>query len=244
MAEFTQRITVAGLLALAFAVGGAEPAEAQAGLLGPGAAFIGGGISGIATDELDNRLVARGYPTFGGTATVLGIGAYRMLSSGVMLGFEGNGLIIGEEDHAGGEVGLGGGYATLGVGFAFQLLPRARVYPRVGLGAGGMGMWIESAEDSAAFDEVLANPTPAPDAREQVLSRDGVVIDAGGGVEFTPIRWGSGLLIGLRFGYLFAPFDSSWDLIRGISSSDVTGGPDATISGPYIRVVVGGAWRR
>ena len=244
MTKFAQGITTAGLLALAFGIAGAEPVKAQAGLLGPGAAFIGGGISGIATDELDGRLAARGYPTFGGTATVLGIGAYRMLASGLMLGFEGNGLIIGEEDHANGEVGLGAGYATLGVGYALQLSPRARVYPRLGFGVGGMGLWIESAEDSVAFDEVLANPTLAPDLREQVLSRDGVVFDAGGGIEFTPTRRGSGLLIGLRFGYLFAPFDSDWDHIRGISSRDVTGGPDATISGPYVRVVVGGAWRR
>lgn len=40
---------------------------------------------------------------------------------------------------------------------------------------------------------------------------------------------GSGVLIGLRFGYLFAPFDSSWDF----HERTATGGPDVSISGAY-----------
>jgi hypothetical protein len=241
---FARRITIAGLFAVPFVIGTAQRAHAQAALLGPGAAYIGGGISGIATSDLDDRLEAGGYPTFGKSATTLGIGAYRLLSNRVMLGFEGTGLIIGEEGYPGGEVGIGGGYATLGLGYAIQLSPRARVFPRIGFGAGGMGVWFDSEEDTVAFDDVLANPAPAPDTEEPVLSIDGIVIDAGGGVEFTPMRRGSGLLIGLRFGYLFAPFDTNWDFIRGRNSSDVTGGPEASISGLYLRVVVGGAWRR
>jgi hypothetical protein len=36
-------------------------------------------------------------------------------------------------------------------------------------------------------------------------------------------------------------FDSSWDLVYHGKASD---GPDATISGFYLRIVIGGAWRR
>ncbi|HYR08581.1 MAG TPA: hypothetical protein VEQ60_12455, partial [Longimicrobium sp.] len=103
------RITTAGLLALAFGVGGVESAEAQADFLGPGAGFVTAGAAGIATGELDDWLAARGYAAFGGGAVTAGLGAYRVLSSGVMLGGEFNGLIIGEEAHEGREVGLGGG---------------------------------------------------------------------------------------------------------------------------------------
>ena len=240
----TRRITLAALFAMVFGTVSEQRVHAQAALLGPGAAYIGGGISGIATSDLDGRLAASGYPTFGQSATVLGIGAYRLFSSGVMFGFEGNGLIIGEEDHAGGEVGIGGGYATLGIGYAFDLPHRTRVYPRIGVGAGGIGLWFDSEEDTVEFDDVLANPAPAPHVEEPGLSIDGFVLDAGGGIEFTPLRRGSGLLIGLRAGYLFAPFDSHWNVIRFNNSSDVTGGPDASISGFYLRVIVGGAWRR
>lgn len=240
MAGFARRIAGAGLVALALGAA-AGSAGGQAALLGPGAAYVGGGISGIATGELDDRLAARGYPTFGRTAVALGLGGYRLLSSGVMLGGEFNGLVIGEEAHEGREVGLGGGYATLGVGYAVQLSPRTRVYPRLGLGAGGLALWIESEADTVGFDEVLADPRPLP-GRQPVLSRDGVVLDLGAGAEFLPGGRGRGPLIGLRAGYLVAGFGSgsNWQLYEHTAS----GGPSATIAGPYLRVVVGGAWRR
>ena len=231
-----RRITLLGALIL---IVFANDAYAQAALLGPGAAYIGGGVSQLQTTNLDDRLSANGYPTFGRDAVALGLGAYRILSSKVMLGFEGTGLIIGEEPHQGGEVGLGGGYATLGLGYMTQLSPRVRAYPRIGIGAGGFGLWIENADDSIPFDDVLANPRPVEND-ETILSRDGFVTDIGAGIEFLPRRR-RGPMIGLRFGYLVAPFSSAWDLFE---EGMTTGGPDASISGPYIRVVIGGAWRR
>lgn len=241
MAGISRRFTVVGLLVLALSTAWAEPAAAQAALLGPGAGFVSAGASSISTGELDARLTAHGYPSFGRTTFAVSIGAYRILPSSVMLGAEWHGLVMGEEAHEGGEVGLGGGYGTLGVGYSVQLSTRARVYPRVGIGAGGLGMWIEKEPDTVGFDEVLADPSPAPDLRETVLSRDGLVVDLGGGVELLPSGRGGGLLIGLRLGYLAAPFDAPWDHLHERKAS---GGPDATISGPYFRVVIGGAWRR
>jgi hypothetical protein len=230
-----------GRIALALGLGGAGSAEGQQALLGPGAAYVAAGVSGIATGELDDRLAARGYPTFGRTATALGLGAYRILGSGVMLGGELQGLIMGEEAHQGRVAGLGGGYATLGIGYAVELSPRARVYPRLGLGAGGLALWIESEADTVGFDEVLADPRPVP-GRQPVLSRDGLVVDLGAGAELLPGGQGRGPLIGLRLGYLVTRFGSgsTWQLNERTAS----GGPAATIAGPYIRVVVGGAWRR
>lgn len=241
MARMARRIAGAGLAALALGWGGVDAARGQAALLGPGAAYVGGGVSGIATEELDDRLAARGYPTFGGTAGAVTLGAYRVLRSGVMLGGEFNGLVIGEEEHLGRDVGLGGGYATLGIGYAVELSPRARVYPRLGLGPGGLALWIESRADTVGFDEVLANPGPLP-GRQPVLSRDGLVLDLGAGAEFLPGRRGRGPLIGLRAGWLLTAFgsESDWQLYE-FTAAD---GPAASIAGPYVRVVVGGAWRR
>lgn len=237
MSGIARRVARAAVLVLAFSAAGAASAEAQADFLGPGAGFVSAGASGIATGELDDWLAERGYPTFGGTAVALGLGAYRVLSSGVMLGGEFNGLIIGEETHEGREVGLGGGSLTLGAGYMVNLSPRARVYPRVGLGVGGMGLWVDRA-DTLDFEEVLEGETPVDD-RETVLSRDGVVLDVGAGAEFLP-RGRRGPVIGLRAGYLAASFDSDWDAYE----HTVTGGPDASISGPYVRMTVGWAWRR
>src|SRR5688500_8759055 len=240
MSGSAKGIRLAGWFVVVSWISGQQGVEAQASLLGPGAAFFGAGISGMETGELDDRLAASGYPTFGRTALTIGIGAYRILSNRVMLGGEFNGLIIGEEPHDGGEVGLGGGYATLGIGYSFALSQRARFYPRLGLGVGGFGMWFDNEADSVHFDDVLTDPEPSANLRETVMSRDGLVMDAGAGVEILRGRRSNGPLVGLRFGYLFAPFDSSWDSYE----RKVTGGPDATISGPYVRVIIGGAWRR
>jgi hypothetical protein len=217
-----------------------DPVAAQASLLGPGAAFISGGVSQLATQELDDRLASEGYPTFGSTTTTIGIGAYRTLRSGLMLGAEFNGLIMGEEDVGGREIGFGGGYATLGAGYQLNISRRIRAYPRIGIGGGGFGLWFDNDPDSVAFNDVLTDPQPVPATREIVMNRNGGVIDLGAGIEFLRTRRGSGALVGLRFGYLVAPFNSSWNQY----SRTVTGGPDASISGLYIRGVLGGAWRR
>ncbi len=241
MARIARRVTRAGLVALGLAAGGAGPAAAQGGLRLPDAGFISAGVSRIDTGELDDRLAARGYPTFGSTARAVGIGGYWSLPGGVMLGGEWQGLVIGDEPHEGRTVGLSGGYATVGVGYAVDLSPRVRVYPRLGLGAGGLALWFESEADTVGFDEVLADPRPLP-GRQPVLSHDGVVVDLGAGAEFRPGGSGRGPLIGVRLGYLAALFgsDSDWQQYEYTAS----GGPSGTIAGPYVRAVVGVGRRR
>lgn len=238
MARTARKVGVAWLLALGMGAGGAERADAQAALLGPGAGFFAAGVSNIATGELDDRLAARGYPTFGSTAVGVSLGVYRVLSGGVMLGAEWHGLIIGDEPHDGGHVGVGGGYGTLGVGYAFQPSRRLRVYPRLGLGGGGMGLWFDT-DDDVGFDDVLEDPQPVA-GRDPVLGRAGPVVDLGGGAELLPQGGDSGLLIGVRFGYLATPGASTWLLY----DDEATGGPDASIAGPYVRFMVGVAWTR
>jgi hypothetical protein len=155
-----------------------------------------------------------------------------------MLGLEANGLVMGERPHEGGEVSLGGGYATLGVGYVVNLSPQARVYPRVGIGVGGLGLSIDT-EDPVDFDDVLANPRPVA-GRQPSLSRSGMVFDIGAGLELLRASGDFGPIVGLRLGYLAAPFHSSWRRYE----REAIGGPDASIAGPYVRVILGGAWRR
>jgi len=237
----TLRAPLGALILLTLGVVGTEPARAQRGLLlGPGAEFVGAGVSRLATGELDGRLAAQGYPTFGRTPLALSLGGHRILSSRLMLGAEWHGIIHGNEEHEGREVGLGGGYGTLALGYAVELSPRARVYPRLGLGGGGMGVWIETPRDAVGFDEVLGDPDSHQDHvvgpdRQTTLSTGGMVVDLGAGGELLSRRGGRGPMIGLRLGYLAMPFRPSWRQFE----RPVSGGPRATLAGPYVRVVIG-----
>ena len=247
MAGIVRRVAGTGLVALALGVGGAGEAGAQDFRL-PDTGFLGMGVAGVGTSELDDRLAESGYPTFGSTAAAPSLSVSWTLSSGVMLGGEWAGFVFGEEQHAGGEVGLGGGYGTVGIGYAVDLSSRARVYPRIGIGGGGMGLWIEDEPvEQVGFDEVLADPIGQPTSSEEgtILSRGDLVVDLGAGFEFLPGGRGRGPLIGLRFGYLAAPTGSDWKLEGDYTDGDpVSGGPSATIAGPYVRVVVGVGRRR
>lgn len=236
-----------GVLALTLGPGASDAAAQQRASGGAVIGYVAAGVSAIGTGELDDRLAALGYPAIGRTATGIAIGAYLLLESGVMLGGEWNGLITDAQTHEGRDVGLGGGYGTLGVGYAVDLSPRVRVYPRLGVGGGGMGLWVERDGEAVGFDDALADPElhapphgPGDPGSELVLNRDGAVLDLGGGAELLPGGWGRGLLIGLRLGYLVAPFSGEWRL----DERRVTGGPAATIGGPYVRVTIGGgpAW--
>jgi len=234
------RMTRAVVLALTFGAGTVRPVAAKGQeLLGAGAAYLGVGASAIGTAELDDRLAARGYPAFGSSAVALNLGAHIILPGGLTAGAEWHGLIIGDAAHQGRAVGIGGGYGTLGLGYVVELSPRVRVYPRLGLGGGGMGLWMQS-DSVVGFDDVLANPQPVERPRQPVLSMVSPVVDLGVGAEVLPGGWARGLMVGLRLGYLAAPSDTNWELF----DHTVSDGPPANIAGPYIRALIGIGWKR
>lgn len=230
----------APLLAVALSVGATAPAMAQEwGFLDAGAAFLGVGISRIGTADLDEHLAERGHPTFGRTGRAFNVGAHMILPGGVTLGAEWHGFDVAAEEHEGHDVGLGGGYGTIGFGYVVELSPRVRIYPRLGLGGGGMGLWMES-DSAVGFDEVLEDPQPSVPVRQPVLSTGSAVVDFGVGAELLPGGWGRGLMVGVRLGYVAAPFTSDWQLFDHAAN----GGPAASLGGPYIRAVFGVARRR
>lgn len=228
-------------VAVAVIICGAEPVETQ---WFQGAGYIGAGCAGTATGELDDVLSARGYPTFGRSSVILGIGMYGTIDNRVMLGGEWNGLIKGNREHEGRTVYLGGGYGTLGIGYAVNMSRRLRVYPRVGVGVGGFGLVFETREDTVNFDDALADPDGYAEMSRGYLpsfNREHGVVDVGAGLEYMPTRSGRGTFIGLRLGYLFASSsDTAWEF----NKRPVTGGPPASVAGPYIRMVLGAGARR
>jgi len=242
MVGFARRLARSSLLALALCSSGATRAAAQK-LPADWSVYLGVGASRIDTGELHERLDESGFPAFDRTAAGINLGAWTTLRSGVMLGGEWHFLPVGDEIHEGRAFGLGAGYGTLGIGYAVELSPRIRIYPRIGIGAGGFGLWMETETDTIAFDDVLANPDARPRHRDDgflTLSRDNMVIDIGAGGELRRSGAGFGALLGVRFGYVLAPFTTGWH-VQGRELSD---GPAATVAGPYVRMTFGAGRRR
>ena len=199
--------------------------------------FMGFGASSVQTSALDEMLAATGLPKFGSGGAAVSLGAYRLLRSGLIVGGEWHYVSLGDEQHSGRDAGLGGGYATLGIAYGLRPSPRTRIYPRLGLGIGGMGLWRENpAPPRVAFDDWLT--TPAGDSRYSTLSQASMVMDLGAGAELELRRNARGPVIGLRAGYVATPFDQGWTF----EGAPVTGAPSATVAGPYVRMMLG--WRR
>lgn len=196
-----------------------------------GAGFFAIGGSVLEVSDLNDRLAAGGYPTFGRTVLGIGGGGYAEHPGGFLLGGEGYGLIAGEEAHQGRSVSLGGGYGLFNVGFMTEPDPHVRAYPMVGIGAGGFSLGIGSRPTAESFDDVLEDPD-----RSASLARGGFLFSLGGGLEYRTAPAGRGFVFGLRAGYLFAPSFGSWRL----DGNPVGEGPDASIAGPYLRVTIGG----
>src|SRR4051812_2070354 len=119
---------------LAFVIAG-HSASAQGPELRPEyTVFFAGGVSGISTSDVEQRLTASGYPEFDHGPRGFALGAYTLVNRRIMLGGELHALTLGRTESAATDVGLDAGYATLGVGYAFDVSPRVRLYPRLGLG--------------------------------------------------------------------------------------------------------------
>jgi hypothetical protein len=198
---------------------------------GGAAGFFGAGGARIDAAALDDELTATGYPTFGRQVLTIGGGGYGVHGSGILVGGEGYGVLTGDVPHQGRSVSLTGGFGLFNVGYMAPLTGRLRAYPLLGFGGGGTGLRIGAGPTSEPFRAFLLNPD-----RQTHLSRVSLLATVGGGIEFRSSRSSRGVLVGVRAGYMFAPVSSSWRLDGNV----VGAAPDASLAGPFVRVLVGG----
>jgi len=219
----------------------ADPAEAQRTRgheARDGAAFLSVGWQRMDLGELNLRLTAAGYPTFDEQRLTLGGGAYSFRDR-VVLGAEGHAVVGPGETTLDGNhrTRLTGGIGTVHLGYTVVRTPRLRIHPMIGLG--GAGATLDIVDRTApSFDDVLAQP-----GRNARLVSGSLILDAsvGSTIRLTdsvrPRGGRGGLALGVRAGHGFAPFAGEW---RMESGNDVAGGPEVTLAGPYVRVMVGG----
>lgn len=181
---------------------------------------------------LNDRLDNAGYPTFASEMISIGGGGYGVVNR-ILLGGEGHGLITADQGFNGRNVTVGGGYGLFTLGYLFRPHSSVRVFPQLGFGGGGLQLEIGSQGSADQFDDILDDPT-----RSATIGKTSMLVSIGAGLEyeFSGPDEESGLRLGLRAGYLLSPLNSDWQL----DEMTLSGGPDATMQGPFLRLTIGG----
>jgi hypothetical protein len=203
------------------------------------------GLGVLDLEPLNNRLFEFGYPTFAEERVALGGGGHAILGRWI-IGAEGMGYLGRKKDAARGvqayEVGFTAGSGFVNTGYLLLNEHNVHVYPFIGVGGGGMELTITE-RSLPTFDDVLAQP-----GRSSKLTAAGFLMQAGIGLDHlfivsrngrTRRDEGGGPVLGVRAGYVFAPFTGDWQFFN----TRLAHGPEARVAGPYIRLVIGGGRR-
>lgn len=200
--------------------------------------MIGG--SALDIDALNSSLGQKGYSEFSDSFISFGGGGFVEVSDKFLLGIEGQFLIGGKESSViGGDnysSRIIGGYGFINTGYLVYSSDSLDLFPILGIGFGGMGYNIVQ----TSFDNIHDNPRGNP-----FLATYSFLLNFAIGTDYKIKLSGNDaeekyFTLGLRGGYAFAPFNSSWyqDEFR------LSGAPDGGISGPYFCLTIGGAGRK
>lgn len=225
-----------GCLAVSFSPADGSSSKGE----GRGYFMIGG--NWLDMDELNSRLKDNGYAEFTDSFLSLGGGGHGIVRERIVIGGEGHALLGRTENSTIGDVDYGtkfsAGYGFFDVGVVAIRARGLDVYPLLGLGGGGVSLDITQSE-IGSFDDILENPN-----RRAKLSTWGFLINLGLGIDYLAVlgeneEGEGGIVIGLRSGYIFSPFDGDWSFKDEI----LPGGPDLGLTGAYIRLTIGGGGR-
>ena len=194
------------------------------------------GSNTINLDDLNAKLASHGYTTLSDNFFSVGGGGHGIINSKWIIGGEG-GTLLGDNVTSGDyETSLIVGYGLFDVGYIVYSIKDLRVYPLLGIGAGGMTLSIAQSPTSLSFDEVLDNPK-----RNVEMTTGGFLLNIALGIDYllafdADEKGRGGFLLGLRGGYCFSPIQSDWTL----GEIELSGAPETAITGPYIRLIIGG----
>jgi len=225
--------------AATFAVAPAFETAGATNLQHGGKGYFMIGWTGLELDDLNRSLNAQGYPGFAKDYLTIGGGGHAVIGR-LVLGGHGHAYLGSDESvNLGGinyNTSLDGGAGFFDMGVLAWTHHAFSVTPMVGLGGGGYE--IEINERSApTFDDVLRDP-----GRSARVSNGAFLIDTSAQFDFIITgdrhhhRGRGGILVGIRAGWVFAPWVGNWQL----DNTEIAGGPDVAPTGPYVRFLLGG----
>lgn len=194
-----------------------------------------GGAGFYNMDGLNNSLDDTGYSQLNSPALSLGVGTDFSIGR-LILGAEWQWLrnVGTEAERDDLRADINSKYWLFRIGVDLAHWKGLRIYPLLGIGTASTKVAIAS-ENGANFDDVLEDP-----GREVRMSQTGLLLDASLGIDYrfkvreTETK-SSFFTVGVRGGYLFAPYSSEWKT----SSAEISGGPDILMSGPTVQLMLG-----
>ena len=197
--------------------------------------IAGGVLSHRNIENLNDRLEAQGYPAFETGYGTMG-GLVRLRLDRLMIGAEAHGFQSKPETSGIYELTLSGGYGLVEVGYDLFRSGGFRIFPIIGIGAGGTRLHIINTQD-VAFDAMLANP-----GRESSVAYGGLIVNASVAMEYyARITEKSGLVVGFQAGYNQTVYsDGSWRFVgERRNAVEATGGPDVDFNGVAMNLNIG-----
>jgi hypothetical protein len=201
---------------------------------GMGYSMFGRGT--IDLSDLNSKLESKGYSAMSDKFFSAGGGGHRIFASGLIIGGEGHAVLGDEATSGNNKHSVNIGYGFFNLGYIVYSVQELRFYPLLGLGFGGMTFTIKEDVASLSLDDVLDNP-----GRKAEISTGGFLLNLAVGMDYL-LKFGedekgkAGMVLGLRAGYTFSPFKGDWTM----DELKISGAPKLGITGPYIRLMIGG----
>ena len=204
------------------------------GRMGGGRGYFMFGFNNLDIKNLNTALENKGYSKLSDNFLSFGGGGHGIINR-FIIGGEGHGLIGEEANSENYKSSLSVGYGFFDFGYIVYSIGGLNVYPLLGIGGGGITLKI-SEKVPPSFDAILDNPK-----RGVEISTGGLLLNIAVGADYLlnlgDRKWGNGgLVFGLRIGYTYSPIKSDWQFEEG----SISDGPETGITGPYLRLMIGG----
>lgn len=209
------------------------PARSENRIEAKNTIYVSFGNSIVNIKDLNSRLESLRYSKMSDNFVSAG-GGIHAVSDGLVIGGEGHRISGKKTESKDYETSISIFYGFFYLGHSLYSTENLILYPSVGIGAGRFSLKILE-KGSLNFDEVLKGPK-----RSTRLSIGGLLINPSLGFDYLlslrkTKKEVTGIVIGLRIGYIFAPVKGNWSM----EGMEILEGPKTGITGPYIRLVIG-----
>ena len=194
------------------------------------------GYTGFNLGEMNTQFKDNGYPELTNGSLTFGGGGHFIINN-FIIGGEGHGLLGGSSSNSNYSINMGGGYGFFNLGYNLYHNPTVNIYPLLGFGGGGVTIGMtDKSKTPENFNDLLENP-----ARESYITNGGFMINFSIGADFFVLanktkNASGGWIMGIKAGYIYNASGNDWYF----NNEKITGSPNAGISGPYVRLTIGG----